>query len=488
VAAQATLAEPPPGVYQRVTLTVRAQVERDGQQAVATVLQVVRPAVDLVDRQIFLTHTAGAGGAAAGFGTLLGRVGGERWTPLLIVDGESVRGDAVPYGATDDAGAFFGGDDTRLVGEWLDVTVTLPGGRADTSSRLIASSAHGPARRSLDARAVHTVWLSAGRHNLLAYAQAAEMLAQALRPGPDGKVPEPEESEDGLWALGVASFPFMVWSDHVVVPSLNAGRGVRVYADSPRVVIISRRQDSRDEQRGVTDYDLLRDRVVSVASSPEHDREAAEKRVWFGMLEGALEHELAAGVVAAAGGAPDDLLSTSALLGPRGVERIGRDDTERIAAIAGDDARAERLRADLAHSFAALVPRGEEGVPARGWWTVAPDGTTRAVIDDGLGGSSYSIGSGGSGPYYRPGSTGSGTWSVNPRTAGDVGRMRWDGSWQRFGARGAAARGGGNEYTTLLVAIAIANILIWSVVAFEIMYYVEQGAGVLAALPVQSTE
>jgi hypothetical protein len=272
----------------------------------------------------------------------------------------------------------------------------------------------------------------------------------------------------------------------MVIPSLNAEAGLRAYPDSPRVLLVTRRPDSSNPERGVTEYDLLRDRIRTIARDASGDRAAAETRVWFGMLEGALEHELAAGAVSAAGGSEADLLSTTALVGPDGVEALGRADADRIRALARDESLAERLTTALATAHRIVVPKVASDVPLRGWWEIGPDATTRAVIDGGLGGTVYRLGSPRlEGRIFRPGSTPGGTGEINPETLGDVGRSRWDGSWERFG-RVPPSRGT-NEYSTLLAVLAVANILIWSIISFEVMYYVEQAGGLLAALPIEST-
>jgi transglutaminase-like putative cysteine protease len=502
VQAKATFKSPPADMHQRVTIRVVAETITGTRVTERVALKFTDRAASLLSRQIFLSHTQGQG-----VGGMIGRVSGERWAPVLIVDGQIIAGQPIAFGAGDDVGAFFGGNETEVVSEWLEVAVQIPGADPDVSRRTLVSRASAQARAAgritrdelaplarndrgaLAAQALHVIWLSAGSHNLIGYTDAVMALARALKPDGDGKVAPPPTSGDALWAIGVGTFPFLVWSDHHVIPALDKDPSVRVYADSPRVIVITTRPDGRDDARVVTDVDLLRDHIRAVAAAPAADSAANEKRTWFGVLEGALEHELGASAVADAGGTPEDLLSTSGLLGAAGVERLGPSDAAKAETIAGSGERAARLTAALARNSSVIVPTPDAGRPARGWWEIGADGSARAVIDGGLGGTSYSRGSG---PLLRYSRTGSGSgpggvWEVNPRTGADVGRLRSDGSWERFGSR-AASRGGGNEYSILTTVIGVIAFVSFLGVGVAVYHCMSTAQRTIEALPTESTQ
>ena len=94
--------------------------------------------------------------------------------------------------------------------------------------------------------------------------------------------------------LAFQNFAWPLLTDHALVPALNDSPNYRFFTDSPRVTIISSASDPWSADGPVTiQADLQRDHLRGLA----RDGNAvgvAERKLWFGMLEGALEHEMLA--------------------------------------------------------------------------------------------------------------------------------------------------------------------------------------------------
>jgi hypothetical protein len=214
------------------------------------------------------------------------------------------------------------------------------------------------------------------------------------------------------------------------------------------------------------EMDLRRDSIRAIAKQPAMAAAAFDRKVWFGVLEGALEHELTATNVAGATAA--DYLTTSSLVSDRGATLISDSASPEVAALSGGEARADRMRAAIANGSRLIVPKPPGGKPARGWWDVGADGDTRAVTDGDLGGSSYSLGKG-----IGPVRTGSG--------AGLPG-------YERLRTPRPPAGGGGNEYLTLLQVIGLVMIYALEYFIYDIqMRALEAGITVMEQLDIAFT-
>ncbi|HXG90300.1 MAG TPA: hypothetical protein VNJ02_18390 [Vicinamibacterales bacterium] len=436
-----TIDAPPQQAHQTVTVRVIAEVVEGTTPREQESLSTTINAVDLLGRRVLLAHRQeqGVGGAV----NSLGGINAEFWTPILSIDGVATTGQPIRFG---DGG-------TDLIAEWLEVITERPDGTRDVSRRALVDRGSAAARGAgrIDAarllplprndqgaiapQALHAIWVTGGKHHLLDYLDAVEDLVKMSQDATAAPT-----QDDLLWMLGLTTFPIVAWSDHVAVPAADGDEGVRVYADAPRAIVVSIGVDSRDATRSRIEYDLLRDRVRALPRNGSAEKAAVDRRVWFGLLEGAIEHELAANAVVTTGGTAQDLVSTSALLGPPGVIVIASGNAAQLGAAANSDDIAARMSAALNRGAAVIVP-ATTGQPARGWWEVDADGTTKAVLASGLGGASYSPGSGGG--RWLPGgrnvgvSTGGGS-AIDPRLAAD-------GRWHR--ARTLASPGDNQALT-----------------------------------------
>jgi hypothetical protein len=321
----------------------------------------------------------------------------------------------------------------QLVAEFIEFELTLPGGAKEITRRVLvdragaawrASTARDakalrPLRRDakglIDPAAIHNIWFSGGRHDMAVYAKCAKRVVRAIdavemRPPGAPAAPaaasggQPRAGQPGasktvdltgqLLLIGMQNFPAVAIGDHDLIPALNDDPAARFYLDSPRILMFSLSMDHRDgKSPGIveTQIDLRRDKVRGVARNDQAIAAVARRKLWYGVLGGALEHEIGAiQSVAMTGGETVPIGSTSALLDRGGEPKLVlvRPD-DGVGALrqipCGRDA-ALRLADALARGEALVVPRdsfagGDEG----GYWAVSlATGYTRAVWGDDL--------------------------------------------------------------------------------------------------------
>jgi transglutaminase-like putative cysteine protease len=417
-------------------LTIRLIAERlDGAKlAEETLVETTRPVVNLVEREIGVLHAAQEG--VKGIGNALASGGGRKFLPILLVDGEMTVGNplafpddspAVAGAAPAAGGSGFGGFadvfDTpkpagasaptgpQLVAEFLEFELTRPGGRKEVTRRTLFDRG-GPAWRAgaardaaalrplerddagpVDAATIYNVWLSTGRHDMAGYAESLATLftwgqagaaAAAPKEWADTITAPPDLPPEGALALALhpiamGNFGALVIADEAFVPALNGDPDVRMYLDSPRIALFSSAVvQSRGQAEVRTTIDWRRDVLRGVAKDPAKQGGAvAERKIWFGLLEGALEHEWAAGQMT---GRVTMLESTSAALNEQGAVRVASP-SDAASALPGlkPDAAAEAAAA-LAAGDVLVVPRGAIGADAAGWWAISgATADTRAV-------------------------------------------------------------------------------------------------------------
>lgn len=412
----------PDAVFQRVTVRVVTEWVASGSLSEETVLEVTSPAERLLDREIYLLHGPGnadvSGAITKG---ILASQGGEPWVPVLWLDGETHVGtpfafidqeQSAPRGSPPSGGlrGVFGpggalGSDRQFVSERLEVEIVYPGGQREVTRRVLVDRAaaawrgstprEGRSLRPLERddkglvapRVVHNLWFSAGRHNLAAYVQAVSELFQAVRFG----VPPPPSSDltigEQLWPLAVQNFAFLVLSDHLVVPSLNDETGYRFYADSPRVLIVSVGPNARSGSSGLTiTYDLRRDHLRGLAQSAATAQAVQERKIWFGLLQGALEHDLAEQLATGERASTVEVKSTSSLLTGDGVTVLRPGVVPAPGGLPPDPEAAARVVEALSAGRTVLMPRGVLRGGPWGWWELSPEGELHAVLGGLMGG------------------------------------------------------------------------------------------------------
>jgi len=460
-----TLETLPADAHQRATIRVIVETLEAGTLRRETVLEVTQPVVELLDKHVFLFHVGPS--ALRGLGQAMSGKGADSARPTLWVDGEVTGGKPVTFddgakaaksgGGLGDAIGALGRDDDEpkagaagpvFVAEVLEVELTFPGGRAEKTTRVLVDRAGAAWRKAaapdaaklrplardaggvVEAQTIRNIWFSAGPHDLAGYAGAVKAIAEATRPAAKGDAgaaaakpaAEPDLAEQ-LWLLAVQNQACVLWAEHALIPALNDRADVRFYLDTPRVLLFAfsgrataGRADAYDLE---TEIDLRRDVVRGVAQNPAAAGEVARRKVWYGVLAGALEHEVVA-YAAAAGGSEGTarVTSTSAAVGERGAVAVRPADGAAAAGPLNLDAdAAARLGAALAAGETLIIPRGAAGEPV-GWWAIAAaTGDTRAVAGTDLhGGVTKENGRTGGG------SSGRGSNRVDPATGKGVSR------------------------------------------------------------------
>jgi transglutaminase-like putative cysteine protease len=458
----------PDTLAQHVTIRVKTESLRDGALVKDVPLEVTVPAYQLLDGQVFFSHTP-----VSGLGAVFASK--DRFVPVLFLNGDPQAGKEIafagasrsatpPPSAVEGAVSAFGGSTakpgTALVSEALEFTVTFPDGHTDSTTRMLIDRASAAWRRAspLDSGAlkelpsnkdgliatqtVYNVCFSAGKHNVPAYARGmlALMGGEFDRPA-DGKTAPPSFTEQ-TFPLAMRDFAWFVVSDHIVVPSLNDVPGLRFYADSPRIFVFGIAPNPAGGSASVTmDSDFRGDTLRALARDSSAQAAVAEHRLRFGALEGALEHELG---VASPSLAADSVESTSGLAESGGVTVFRPGSSG--AASARDPETADRIKTALAAGDTLIVPNRVLSGGAPGWWQISHgNGDAHSMMDD-LGGWKGSYGGTSGGPKssvggYRPGGK---TWCIDPQTCGMYRPQR-----------PPPPRAGGSEYAQLLVNAVI---------------------------------
>lgn len=392
-----TVEQLPADMFQRTRLLVIGEYQTAAGIARSTLLDITRKTVDLVDQQVFLFHQPGFGGSpfdgiASAFTATITGHRSAIWTPTLWINGWMESGqqlDLAPASST-------------FVSERLEIELTWPDGRQETTGRVLARRASAPptdARpafastlHSLDGddagpfamQAVHNLWFSGGRHQLANYADAiddftdkavAGMVSdQTRRPDDAGsELPRGNLSEQ-LWPMALNTASWMVWTDHAVLPRLNDAPEMRLYVDGPRIAILTAGPSERGTKTAISD--LRRDDLRGLAVDTQRGLALAEKKLWFGIAEGALEREALAAVAEWNGGDPSRIESTSSHATDRSLLVIQPDASPPTGA--GPAASAALVTA-LRAGRLVVVPDG--GLNQDGaWWEIADgSGDTRAV-------------------------------------------------------------------------------------------------------------
>jgi hypothetical protein len=428
---------------QQVTMRVMTETLKDGALSKAVVLEATVPAYKLNDRQIYLLHEP-----FEGFDKMFRARSVLR--PMLVVDGVNYAGKGVTFpgaagadpaqsGSVVDSATSVLDSGTHpasasgpvFVAESLEIEIAFPDGRKDVSKRYLVDRGgtawrHGgtldPAKLKelprnkdglLATQTVYNLCFSSGKHNVAAYSRAVLALLAGGPPRPaDAEPSEKPTFFENAWPLAMRNLAYFMVSDHAIVPSLNDVPGLRLYADSPCIFVFGVGPEPSGRVDSVyVESDFRRDVLRTIARDSSAQAAAAQHKIRFGALEGALEDQMGALPHSSADG---NDVATSSLAQGGGVTvlRPGAHPSAR------DPETAARIQTALASGDTLVVPDRVLAGGVSGWWEIAHDtGDVRAVLDDDLGGSArYS-------PTYRSGPRGGGGYSPGGKTY-DLGRYR----------------------------------------------------------------
>jgi Transglutaminase-like superfamily len=403
-----TYTSPPVALMQQVTIRVTTETLKDGALTKSVALETTTPAYKIVDSPVYLTQVQPALKGIFGNKDALSpalSIGGDSFigTPVDFDAGASVAGAASP-GPVNQAVSAFGtaapapapaASGSQFVAEWLEFEIAFPDGRKEITRRTIVDRAgtawrHAAtldpsklqdlARNSsglLVSQTLYNMWFSAGKHDLLAYANSAQALLNGTIPSDNPGTPSFVEQ---VWPLAMRDLSWFVASDHVIVPSINDTAGLRFYADSPRIFVWSAGPDPAGKTGTLLlESDLRRDVLRGIAKDPSQSVALAQHKLWFGALEGALEHEM--GVMPNPDPA-NPFVTTSSLADSGAVIVLGPG----VAPPAASDPETQaRLQVALATGDTLVVPKQVLTGGISGWWQISHDtGDMRAVLADDL--------------------------------------------------------------------------------------------------------
>ena len=488
----------PESMFQRIMMRVIVERLEAGSLKSDTLLELQRPVTDLLEKQVFLLH-----GVPGGAGGVEGLGGGQAQgvAPILWIDGQANPGkpihfddSAAPGGGRGNgalggfggfSGALGGGGappraTSQFVAEYIEFELNVPGGDRQTFRRTLIDRGGAAWRRALPldpkslqklekdehgplaAQVIHNVCFSGGPHDLASFARAMQVLTPVQRGagGADAKGSNaPPDPSLQLWLMAMKNLACLVPTDHWFLPALQDDPSARFYLDSPRILIFSlgSRHDGANRISVESEIDWRRDRVRGVARDPSAAAAEVKGKIWYGLLEGALEHELAVET----GSNPDgvgqpSISSTSASLGNEGLTVISAAEAgDAWTSLARNRETAARISLALKSGDLLVVPKAVlSGEGESAWWAVsAANADTRAVWGADINATISNS------PWTPPPDNTGGIYQVNP-----------DGTSIDLKNPSRSKKGAGNEYGTITFEVSIKSLLIASGLSVVIVY------------------
>jgi hypothetical protein len=288
--------------------------------------------------------------------------------------------------------------------------------------------------------ALHHVMVSSGsaslRDHAIGRAFAANFAGNELT---DPELATEYALHDLLLPLAVADQTLVTASERLIVDGI-AGAVARPFVGRPRVFVSTLSQLADGEGATSMLTDLVLDDLSVITAPDAPDDLPARLRLWYGVLQTALETELALQRAAAVD--PEDRVVGSVSL-----------ETGRALALLSDGEAADlpvtSTAARRAHADGALVLIAGDTREAEWFWTIQPaTGGTRSVREPGL-----RIGFVGGGNYTNA-STGGPRWVVDPRTGRELGYIK-DGTYYRYGRATPTRCSGGPEYVVIFGCVSM---------------------------------
>ncbi|CAN5640906.1 hypothetical protein BH23CHL8_BH23CHL8_30170 [soil metagenome] len=458
--ATATADEMPEHALHAVVLRVVAESLVGGVAVESVVLEERLLAAEAASAEVWLHFQPEVSGVAGG---LLEAMGGASWLPVLLVGGEGRPGDSFALGAGGDGddffGDFLGGGGPQLAALRLELESLSPGLPPLSATRSIYDRVPPAARasRMISAEtleplppdgaapaglaALHHVMVSTGgaslRHHAVGRAFAANFVGNDLA---DPELVAEYALHDLLLPLAVADQTLVAASERLIVDGMADTSTARAFVGRPRVFLSTFSQLAGGTGGTSMLTDLALD-DLSVLVAPDADPDlSARLRLWYGVLQTALETELALQRAAAVDAASRTVGSVSLETG-RGLTLLGDEEAADLPVAA--------RAAQRAHDEGALVLVAGDTREAEWFWTIQPGtGGTSSVREPGL-----RIGFVGGGNYTNA-STGGPRWVVDPRTGNTVGHIK-DGTYYRYGRKPPSRCSGGPEYVVILGCVSI---------------------------------
>lgn len=409
--ASAYVDEVPDETLHRVVVRVLVETLADEELEESVSLEVPLTAVEAAAAELWLLFRPEQ--ASGGVG-LLGAVGGKDWQPVLLIDDEALVGTTFPLrgsGGGGGFGGFFGGGGggEQVTRVRLQLVAESPDGTERTADRILLDRVD-PERRAAgevtagsltplpsegappELLAVHNVLFSNGgmspREQVALRAGAIYSTNEFLIAEEAGS---PSSERELLRALAVANRELVLTSERVTVAGLSFP-GVRAFVGGARSFLVSVAPSADLEGGMASTIDLALDGVAFVGFSD--GAAEARHRLWYGVLQGALETQ--ASLRRWRGFEPTEVELDSVSL------RMGEPLTVLPSSgVAEVTAAAVELNAAL-RSGEVVVSVGAPGPDGAFWAIEAYTGSTRSILEPGLRASRGRVGEWTKGPGYRP--------------------------------------------------------------------------------------
>ncbi len=471
---QQTYAQLPAALHQQLAVRIVAETLVAGASHLTTTLKAEQPVIAWLDRQVFVLHVADDRLGHGIQGALTGALG-RPYRPALAVDGEIQFGEPTRYQGSAGGGVIdalaaepsapaAAEASEPFVAEWLELELRCPDGRVELHRRALVDRA-GPALRQLasfevtqltalpvDAqgpcfcRDVHQVVASSGRHDLHAYATAMVELATSLtaKPAAEAKA-QANDGIEALWPFALQTFGWMLIADERLVPALGDAEGVRLYPDLPRLWLASLVHGVGAGSDSLI-LDLRRDLLRGVIDDPTKAPQLAARKLWFGALTGALEHELLAEVSMQVAGDPTKVRTTSSAQDGKPLRRLDPTDLGLVPGLVAAATPAAQITAALQRGSRVVLSMQAASSSDTAFWEIDAVGNTRPVYGLDWNGALL--------PTVRLASQGPG--AKLPPTYNNGGSQTSPVARGGKGASGFRYKGAGrssDEYMTLVVAV-----------------------------------
>jgi hypothetical protein len=340
-------------------------------------------------------------------GVLAEKLGPEReMMPVLLVDGKAVSGKRIPGIAGDMSASksfFYGSSRDKLSGLYVDVRVGPKADLGQSARGILLDRVPPEQRRSkavntddlrpmsfaderpVELNGIHQVLVSNGGSNPrdvienvgLAYYFIGKYMAAE---GAEEDLP----FESMLWPTAMFRNAQLAYNENLLISALNDKSDARFFISEPRVYIMSQTvRPQGDDFNVAMSVDLLHDPIAVVADSGADSDDIFQRRVWHGVLQSSFETTLIEMPAMLDSGGFENLLSASTQSSGKSL-LIATADDRRIP-----EGAAVTLRQDLAAGKRILLSESSLSDNASTWWSVARDGTTKAMLAPGLGGASH---------------------------------------------------------------------------------------------------
>ncbi len=480
-----TADELPPEAQHQVVVRVLVETLEDGALQEVVSLEQSLAASEAAGSETWLYFQPEAQGLG---GALLGALGEMKWLPVLLVNGKATTGAAFPLGSgSDDSfGSFFGGGGgSQLTRLRLELIARAPDGTERAAQRVLFDRVD-PSLREAGAvmaetlaalpnegtpaalASLHHVLVSTGgmspREQAIGRALAANFAGNGLKSEDAGSS---YPLQDLLFPLAVADQAVVLASERVVVDGMSRP-GMRAYVGGARAYLVSLTPFAAVENGTASIIDLALDGVAFVGAGGA--AEEAHERLWYGVLQGALETEMTLARARAVDPATAQMDSVSLRMGE--ALAVLRPGEAEAAPAAAAELRAALRSGDIAVTVGTVSP-------SAAFWAIEPaTGATRSVVEPGLrigfiGGGNYTNSSAG-GPRYV----------IDPQTGNTIGHIK-DGKLYRYGRAPTSRCGGGTEYVVILgcvsipasmtvgmvTGVVVTAVVAWAVVILEVALY-----------------